>query len=111
GFIPGAPFGSVLASLADMEGMDPDLYSLFARHADDGDLKHAMQSCIMSGNTTFLPELLAWLDAPLSDADQKLLMTECFVAGDLEALDLLLKNNFALPDYNTALTQMLQRLR
>ena len=34
-----------------------------------------------------------------------------FAAGDLEALDLLLNRDFALPDYNTALNQMLQRLR
>ena len=65
----------------------------------------------IQGNTEFLPELLAWLDAPLSDADQKQLMAECFAAGDLEAVDLLLNRDFALPDYNTALTQMLQRLR
>ncbi|MCB1187984.1 hypothetical protein KDL29_12520 [bacterium] len=104
-------FNQVLTNLSTIEGMDPDLFSQFARHALDDDLKAAMRNCIMSGNTEFLPELLAWLDAPLSDADQKLLMAECFAAGDLEALDLLLNRDFALPDYNTALNQMLQRLR
>ncbi len=110
-FIMSSQFGGVLSSLAAMEGMDSGLFSMFAMHATDADLTSAISSCIRDGNPQFISELVNWYDAPPSAADQKLLVQECFVSADLQALDSLLRSEFAIPDYNTGLQAMLSRLR